>query len=245
MDYQKQEKKESITEKSEEIQKEEQPTNFVCEFCHTPIEPGQIYCSKCGNPTKKTVCPNCGNASYFDFCEICNMPLTPTAKEIVEKIKQDPEKQDLIEFTRVRSKNEIQQEKQLSKEKTALENVLEQKIKKEKEEQQQKEKMTFETLTGNWFITDIYRTVEQYNGKTTLFANQTFTIREHVKIDIFHPALSGRGIWTYNPETQYFQFKVIPGGCMIGKIEGTIDDFKINGYWSNGHRARTHWTREK
>ncbi|HRR95444.1 MAG TPA: zinc ribbon domain-containing protein [Candidatus Ratteibacteria bacterium] len=244
MDYQKQDKKESITEKIEEIQKEEQPTNFVCEFCHTPIEPGQIYCSECGNPTKKTVCPNCGNASYFDFCEICNMPLTPTAKEIVEKIKQDPEKQDLIEFIHVRSKDEIQKEKQLSKEKTALENVLEQKIKKEKEESQKME-ITVETLTGNWSITDIYRTVEQYNGKISLFANDTFTLIEYLKWFSSRKTIYGKGIWSYNPETQYFQFKTIPGGCMIGKIEGTIDDFKINGYWSNGHRARTHWIREK
>ena len=65
-----------------------------CKFCYADIEEGATYCAECGNSVAGIVCPQCGKLSYFDFCKLCNIPLTVEAKKMVEKVKNTPSKED-------------------------------------------------------------------------------------------------------------------------------------------------------
>lgn len=67
-----------------------------CKFCYADIEEGTTYCSECGNPVAGIVCPQCSQLSYFDFCKHCNIPLTGTAQKMLADMKNDPQKQDLL-----------------------------------------------------------------------------------------------------------------------------------------------------
>ena len=65
-----------------------------CKFCYADIEEGATYCAECGNPVAGTICPQCDQLSYFDFCKHCNIPLTVEAKKMVEKVKSAPPRED-------------------------------------------------------------------------------------------------------------------------------------------------------
>lgn len=67
-----------------------------CKFCYADIEEGATFCAECGNPVAGIVCPQCGQLSYFDFCKHCNIPLTGTARQMLADMKDDPQKQALL-----------------------------------------------------------------------------------------------------------------------------------------------------
>jgi len=225
--------KEKGKEINETVQVEEKIlSSSVCTFCRAPIEAGQDYCPECGSPTRKTICPNCGHESYFDFCEHCNMPLSSAAKDLIKKIRQSAENTNIVDdLTRARRKEDVVKTNELNKKKI------------EQKENKKEKKIIHETLTGNWYITDLFRTEKEYHGKTTLLTNQTFTLMEWNNGKLWNPH-GGHGIWTYDPYTSFFQYRCLPGGGFIGKISGTIDEFLIDGYWYNGKRAHTRWKRD-
>ena len=67
-----------------------------CKFCYADLEEGASYCAECGNPVVGKICPKCGKLSYFDFCKNCNIPLTETAKKMIEAMKTNPQEQELL-----------------------------------------------------------------------------------------------------------------------------------------------------
>ena len=62
----------------------------TCTYCGAPMEPGDEYCCKCGNPRKGIVCPQCGTLNFRCFCSRCNLPLDELALAEIEKAKRDP-----------------------------------------------------------------------------------------------------------------------------------------------------------
>jgi RNA polymerase subunit RPABC4/transcription elongation factor Spt4 len=52
------------------------PTGPVrCQWCKSPIVPGQAVCSNCGMNLQIT-CPFCGQATFFgDYCDACGQRL--------------------------------------------------------------------------------------------------------------------------------------------------------------------------
>jgi len=82
-----------------------------CKFCYADLEEGATYCPECGNPVAGIVCPKCGKLSYFDFCPNCNTPLTTTAKNMLEEMKSDPQKQKILQAFKDYEKGLIAPEK--------------------------------------------------------------------------------------------------------------------------------------
>jgi hypothetical protein len=66
-----------------------------CMFCYALIDEDAVHCGNCGNPTAGIACPQCGNLSCFDFCKTCNLPLTISAREMIQECTNDPEMQEL------------------------------------------------------------------------------------------------------------------------------------------------------
>lgn len=52
------------------------PTGSLrCQWCKSPIVPGQAVCSNCGM-NLQIVCPFCGQATFFgDYCDACGQRL--------------------------------------------------------------------------------------------------------------------------------------------------------------------------
>jgi hypothetical protein len=67
-----------------------------CMFCYAPLEDDDLFCSECGNPVEGVVCPQCGNRGCFDFCAACSIPLTETAKLMLQDATEDPNIKGLV-----------------------------------------------------------------------------------------------------------------------------------------------------
>jgi len=61
-----------------------------CMFCYAPLEDDDVFCSECGNPVEGVICPLCGNRGCFDYCAHCSIPLTDTAKQMLQEAAEDP-----------------------------------------------------------------------------------------------------------------------------------------------------------
>ncbi|MEI6207519.1 MAG: zinc ribbon domain-containing protein [Desulfuromonadales bacterium] len=67
-----------------------------CMFCYAPLADDDLFCSECGNPAEGVVCPECGNRGCFDYCATCSIPLTETAKQMLQEAAGDPKIKELV-----------------------------------------------------------------------------------------------------------------------------------------------------
>lgn len=67
-----------------------------CNFCYAEFAPGQKFCTECGNPPEGIICSSCGRKSHFDFCPLCNIPLTEQASEVILRIENSVEFQNIL-----------------------------------------------------------------------------------------------------------------------------------------------------
>lgn len=51
------------------------------------------------------------------------------------------------------------------------------------------------------------------------------------------------GTWSFDPDTEFFQFNVPNGGSISGQIAGDLDDFSVDGTWANGSSGYFYWSR--
>lgn len=69
-----------------------------CKFCYADLEEGAKFCSECGNPIEGIICPKCNQLSYFDFCKTCDIPLTESAKKLIEESKNNPQEKEFFQL---------------------------------------------------------------------------------------------------------------------------------------------------
>jgi hypothetical protein len=59
------------------------------------MEPGEKFCSECGNGIGGIKCPKCGTLNYRSFCKKCNEPLDDLAQEAMQQAEADPAYQEV------------------------------------------------------------------------------------------------------------------------------------------------------
>lgn len=100
--------------------------------------------------------------------------------------------------------------------------------------------ITTETLVGNWYVTEASRTTGEWHMYVDLRSDNTFSLTEY-KNGIPY---SGSGSWSYDSSSRYFVMDVSGGGDMGGTISGSINDFYVDGHWTDGNPGYFHWVRQ-
>ena len=67
----------------------------ICSFCGAHLTGHEAFCPECGSPRGGIVCPVCHTLNDFSFCKQCGTPLTDEAHQMMEKIRQLPEYQEM------------------------------------------------------------------------------------------------------------------------------------------------------
>ncbi|MBQ8988952.1 MAG: zinc ribbon domain-containing protein [Prevotella sp.] len=67
----------------------------VCSFCGSHLSGNEAFCPECGSPRGGIVCPVCHTLNDFSFCKQCGTPLTDEAHQLLERMKQMPEFQEM------------------------------------------------------------------------------------------------------------------------------------------------------
>ena len=70
--------------------------NNICSFCGATLEEYEAYCHECGSPRGGMVCPTCHTMNSFAFCKVCGRPLTEDAKQILDRMKEQPQYRELL-----------------------------------------------------------------------------------------------------------------------------------------------------
>lgn len=78
----------------------------VCSFCGAKFNENDPYCPECGSPRGGIVCPVCNTLNDFAFCKQCGQALTEEARQVMEKLRQMPEYQEMVHIAR--EYNELQ-----------------------------------------------------------------------------------------------------------------------------------------
>jgi len=78
----------------------------VCSFCGASFNENDPYCPECGSPRGGIVCPSCHSLNDFAFCKQCGRPLTEEATQIMERLRELPDYQELVHLAR--EYNELQ-----------------------------------------------------------------------------------------------------------------------------------------
>ncbi len=100
------------------------------------------------------------------------------------------------------------------------------------------------SLVGSWYVTEELNT--GWYMLTDLSSDDTFTYTEYQS---YGGGSTGSGVWAFDAEDSYFEWTVYEGtnfkqyGGISGYITGDLDDFNVDGWWSNGTSASFHWTR--
>lgn len=78
----------------------------VCSFCGARFNENDPYCPECGSPRGGIVCPTCHTLNDFAFCKQCGQPLTEEAQQMMKKLRERTDYQELVHLAR--EYNELQ-----------------------------------------------------------------------------------------------------------------------------------------
>jgi hypothetical protein len=88
-------------------------------------------------------------------------------------------------------------------------------------------------------ITDPERTYSEYHATVTFDCDMTMSSVEYVEGEEF----TGQGTWSFDPDSLVFSFETDAGAKFSGATRGNINDFTIDGQWSNGVEGEIRLTR--
>ena len=88
-------------------------------------------------------------------------------------------------------------------------------------------------------ITDPERTYSEYHATITFYCDKTMSFVEYADGE----QITGRGTWSFDKDDLTFSFETEAGANFSGTTRGNIDDFTIDGEWSNGVQGEIRLTR--